>query len=156
MSDTVHGLERYDHGLQHFLKQNRFSAVYVVGHNAEGFPVKIGIAEDLKCRMGSIQTGNWMPLTLFGHWWTAGSPLSRRVETACHDFFTQAGRQVRGEWFDVKPDVAIKAIEKMAAGMGIELMSHDHMIARTKRNARVGGLKLQREQEYKHARSYTP
>lgn len=156
MSESVHGLERYDHGLQYYLKRNRFCAVYAVGHDVAGYPVKIGMAEDIKNRLGSLQTSNWLQLTLFGHWWTAGAPLARRVEKSCHEFFTKAGRHVQGEWFDIKPDVAVLAIEKMAASMGIELMTQEHMVARTKRNAHVGGVKLHREQEMKHARSYTP
>lgn len=157
MNATVHGLERYDHGLLHYLKQNRYSAVYVVGHeDGPPHPVKIGIAEDLKSRMGSIQTGNWLPLKLFGHWWTAGTPLSRRVEKACHEFFIEAGRQVRGEWFDVRPEVAVKAIENMAASLKIELMTQDHMIARTKRNAGKGYIGLYNEQQAKHAARYVP
>lgn len=86
--------------------------VYVIG--AEDGPQKIGIASDPENRLTIFQTGNPAALKV-----SAALPISRdkafAVESYAHRLL--AHKRVRGEWFNVSPADAAKAVRMAFAAV---------------------------------------
>lgn len=85
----------------------RPTSVYII--ECAGY-TKIGVAVDPFRRLAGINTGAPVPAVLYG---------SRQFETrlTAHEIESRLHRQFRalrtnGEWFDLKPDVALMALRK--------------------------------------------
>lgn len=84
--------------------------IYIIG--VSSCPVKIGVADDVEYRLSTLQVG--CPDELVLH---HAVPVAHRhalsIEAAVHVELKAQHR--RGEWFDVESDVALLAVERIAA-----------------------------------------
>lgn len=74
--------------------------------------MKIGVAKDPQKRIYELQISSPEPLRLH-HQVRTPEHLVKRIESAAHRELR--GKQRRGEWFDVTPDVAAEVVERVAA-----------------------------------------
>lgn len=84
--------------------------LYVVQAGGRGGPVKLGIAAYPEYRLVELQVGNHLELKLL-HAVTGG----RELERALHKELV--GSRLRGEWFNVTPEV-VAAIQRVLAEPG--------------------------------------
>lgn len=103
-------------------------SVYVIT-TITGNPVKIGIAENPPKRFAGLQSGNWIELVRVEHWWMAGKPLSERVEKLAMKKLTDAGKHIRGEWFNCTPEEARAAVIGSISDLGFEAFSEAEITA---------------------------
>lgn len=111
--------------------------VYVMGIDEDG-PVKIGISSDIARRVLSLQTGNPMPIRVFGLRLAMPMviPAGRMVniplhlkhgasalENHIHLELTKMGLRMMGEWFDISSVEAIHVIEKCASQVRLRAIS---------------------------------
>ena len=86
--------------------------------------VKIGITTNLDARLAQLRTGSAFPLDYV---FTAPAPFNSldtdayAIEQRAHALL--ARNRVRGEWFDVSPELAIAAVMGAAAQIGKSLTS---------------------------------
>lgn len=102
------------------------TCVYLVGPRDAG-PVKVGLAKDLKSRLGSIQTSNWTEIFILGVAWFRGRKLAARTESEAHRILDKDSKRIRGEWFDVDAGRAMNAIEIAANNLKIETYTDEQM-----------------------------
>lgn len=86
--------------------------VYVLG--PEDGPQKVGVSNDLRRRLVSIQNGNHLDLCI-----AAAFPVqrseARMVEKFAHRLLWEF--KIRGEWFDVTPEQAAAAVMRAVAAL---------------------------------------
>jgi hypothetical protein len=80
---------------------SRGGFVYFVQMDAPGFPTKIGIAQDIRQRLQTIQTHCPYRVTLVAYCWKDNA---KQEEGRLHRRFTAV--RMRGEWFAFKPELA--------------------------------------------------
>lgn len=86
--------------------------VYVIGFNEPGI-VKIGSATSIGCRLTSLQSGNPFELIVRAAVSVYDiEPIS--VEMKAHKLAAKVGRKIRGEWFDIDEDDALRCIIEAA------------------------------------------
>ena len=93
------------------------SFVYVISDAAGR--TKIGISGDPAARLNQIRTGNTEPLDFA--FIAACDGDSRQIERVAHRAL--AGQRIAGEWFAVKPSVAIAAVVTAAQQLNINICS---------------------------------
>jgi DNA-binding XRE family transcriptional regulator len=74
-------------------------------------PQKIGVAQHLKYRLNELQTANGLQLVV------AGSIEVERAQAVLVEHYAHyllRASRLRGEWFDVSPDIAVEAIQEAA------------------------------------------
>ena len=76
--------------------------VYVIRMSCSVGFVKIGISNDVKRRVASIQTSNPYNLEVVRLWGPFSHEYARRLEQRLHSAFDDRGG--RGEWFSVDPE----------------------------------------------------
>lgn len=81
-------------------------AIYVIGPNVG--PQKIGIARDPSARLAAMQTGCPFTLRIQSVTYVASEDSARRVERVAHRLLKK--HRQRGEWFNVTPGEAERAI----------------------------------------------
>jgi hypothetical protein len=81
--------------------------VALVQGGIESAPIKIGITQNLKGRLTSLQTGCPYRLSLH-EWWELETHLEE-IEAGVHEMFEKD--RMSGEWFNIKPDLARCFIE---------------------------------------------
>jgi hypothetical protein len=88
--------------------------VYVIG--TPSGPFKIGVATDLKARLGSIQTGSHSRISVI---YAAVVPKSQAyaVETHAHEQLKSV--RLSGEWFNTSAEIAQKTVSKAAKSVDI-------------------------------------
>ncbi len=103
-------------GFEEFVARQAFHTVYLVTPEADGAPVKVGVAANPYDRLSSHQVSNFIPLRLHRFWWVAGRQIALRIET----FFKQHHRSrcVRGEWFHLSLAEAEAFVEGVIVGLG--------------------------------------
>lgn len=87
-------------------------SVYIIGISDN--PVKVGVADDVGCRLASLQVGCPEELRVFASFpypWT----VAAHVEAGAHQMLRQSHR--RGEWFNVTSQEAAKAVERVSDGV---------------------------------------
>jgi len=84
--------------------------LYVIGPD-KGFPVKIGYAKNLAHRLKGIQSSHWETLTVHERFYTNNKGEAIKLEKLAHKRL--ADRKIRGEWFSLFADDAIKEIEEL-------------------------------------------
>lgn len=84
--------------------------IYVIAENYSNF-IKIGVAENVRSRVNSLQTGNPRPLTARYSRLMPCKRSARYLERKMHALLRE--RRVGGEWFDYSYHDAIVALEDM-------------------------------------------
>lgn len=95
------------------------TAVYVVSH--PGGPTKVGIAKDVHKRFISLCHATWCELRLHAYGWTMGRPVAELIEADVILRLTEAGKRVRGEWFNIEPDEMHAVVRECAKARGFNL-----------------------------------
>ena len=113
-------------GFEEFVARQGFHTVYLVIPEADGIPVKVGIAANPFDRFSSHQVSNFIPLKLHRFWWVAGRRIALRIETAFKDHHRQ--QCVRGEWFSLSLAEAEASIEAAISRLGTWGVSDDEML----------------------------
>jgi len=88
---------------------NEITSVYVIGRR--GGPCKVGVSTDPMKRLASVQTGCAIPVEVWGYCTFSSRFVARRFERAAHKAMSE--RRMSGEWFNVEPEEAIRAIESV-------------------------------------------
>jgi T5orf172 domain len=90
--------------------QPKGSAVYVM---ASKLGVKIGISDDPDQRLGQVQTGHPVKVTLFKVIWFFTREEASFVERTVHDLLKLRGAHTSGEWFKTGEVAAESAVSKV-------------------------------------------
>jgi hypothetical protein len=77
-------------------------------------------------RFANLQNAHFETLRLYRFWWLAGLPISSRIERAFKKRF--APRMIRGEWFDIPPQIAEEFVEASIRSIGTWGIGQDDMI----------------------------
>lgn len=120
---------RVPHGLGEFAARLRYCACYVAAPGTLS-PSKIGIATDLSKRLSGIQTAHWQDIYLYWVMWFPGQPVAARVEKRAMEALAAAGKKIRGEWFDVAPEVAIEYLRQAARDLKLEWFTEKERLRR--------------------------
>lgn len=112
---------------------NHVAIVYVIAPTC-GYPCKVGYTENIEVRLASLQTGCWEPLTIHG--FRVGIEKSGGVERgdvfaallrgaqsleyAAHETLKECDVWIRGEWFDVTAEDALRVIDKCGARKNVQ------------------------------------
>lgn len=75
----------------------------------EPMSIKIGYSCDVARRIGQLQTGNPIELTLMGEIRTSGESEDRRIESVLQKRFLSS--QIRNEWFAIYPGDVIDGLK---------------------------------------------
>ena len=86
-------------GYIYFIKDN-------LGH------IKIGVAQNVKTRLSSLQTANPMQLELYQVFKVENINVAHRIEQRLHSHFRDY--RIKGEWFDEKPIIDFLNQKKVA------------------------------------------
>lgn len=103
------------------------TAIYAMGPKAER-PIKIGIASDIYTRFLNLQGAHWDPLWVHYLVWCQGPLVATRIEKEAHTIL--AKNKIRGEWFDITPQLACDTIHVAAERLSLKLFTHRSMIER--------------------------
>jgi hypothetical protein len=129
-TDPAFGLPffRRQADLAQFRRMN-MACVYALGP-VSGRPVKVSWAGNPKARLKETQTDNWHELRMHELLWTPGRVLAHRLEAEIKAILDKAGRNLRGEWYDVTADLVRPAFQIGRERAGIDVFTHDEMIER--------------------------
>jgi len=111
-------------GFRDYIRSNGFHTVYLL-KPVQGIPVKIGISEDPLRRIATIQASHFDELVFHRFWWLPGLAVAARIESAFKSSFSQYN--VRGEWFDMKPETAEEQVEAAIKGLNIWSLTQSEM-----------------------------
>lgn len=75
---------------------------------------KIGITQDVKNRVSTLQTGNAEDISLETVFSVVNEESARLIERKCHDALKFADAHVRGEWFLINAQLAKSIIRATA------------------------------------------
>ena len=97
----------------------RTRCIYII--KAESGPVKIGIAGNVRTRLGQLQNASAYPLEVIyaAQVGRDAEPLERRVHRVLE------AERMAGEWFNVMPELAIRTVLTAADEMGLTLADID-------------------------------
>lgn len=101
---------------------NQNALCYVVTPGKRG-PCKLGVTYTLQERINTLQCGNWVELRAHAALWFATMKEAQAVERAAMQLLTRRDAWLRGEWFNVVPDVAHLALVESATTLGIEILN---------------------------------
>jgi len=88
--------------------------VYIITTD-KNWPTKIGVAFDCKRRLYQLQTANWAKLRVYSARAARNWGDARKIESKAHAMLIADGRRLRGEWFDIAPEVARHFVVTAAA-----------------------------------------
>lgn len=71
-----------------------------------------------------MQTSHWRLLQITEYRWCENEQDAKAVEKLVHEHFREQGKCLNGEWFDVRPDEALEAVEWVALAQGIAVNKH--------------------------------
>ena len=92
--------------------------VYIISNDENSF-VKIGVAKDVEKRLKQLQTGSWSTLSVRYKSMVCSNAFS--IEKAVHS--KVSADRVRGEWYDIAVDEAIRLIEEENVSLETPLMT---------------------------------
>jgi hypothetical protein len=99
-----------------------FCGIYVVTPD-NLWPSKVGISTNPTRRLISLQCACWKPLQISEYRYCDTQEAARAVEARVHGMLDESGLGLSGEWFDLRPDKALDAIEFAASVLGVEIRS---------------------------------
>lgn len=73
-------------------------------------PVKIGITDNVRTRLASVQTGSHVRLEALAVFNTPNRDIARRMEGSLHQLYAE--HRLEGEWFSIDP---VEALERVCA-----------------------------------------
>lgn len=97
-----------------------YCGVYVVTTDAL-WPCKIGVSTNPVKRLNALQTAHWRPLQITGYRYCETFKEARAIEKATHERLKGEHKDLMGEWFDVRADAALEAMEWVALEMSVDL-----------------------------------
>lgn len=100
-----------------------YCGVYVITTDSL-YPCKIGISINPIKRLANLQTSHWRPLQISGYRWCESQADAVKVEAKAHDILTDEGKALLGEWFDVRVEKAVEAMEWAALTLNVALNKH--------------------------------
>lgn len=90
--------------------------VYVIAEEGSESPIKIGVADDSRTRAVTLQSGNYRLLEVRAEFTMSSRRLAYQIERMAHRHFAEFS--IRGEWFDVDDETAIKMLRN-CSGRGM-------------------------------------
>lgn len=99
-----------------------FCGVYVISPDSLT-PCKVGVSKNAMKRIIDLQIAHWRPIQVSEYRWCKSVADAVKVEKQTHVILREAGRELMGEWFDVRPKAALEAMEWAALTLNIELRS---------------------------------
>lgn len=96
--------------------------VYVIGPEG-GHPCKIGYAANLWGRLYDLQVSHWERIVIHHCGYCFDKAAAADIERAAHRILED--KALRGEWFDVTPAQAIKAVTIAAKAVGADFVIAD-------------------------------
>lgn len=90
------------------------SFVYVIAPENHG-PAKIGVADNPKARLASLQTGSPVKLRLIDAIPLPSRRGAHQIESLMHSIYE--GCRLHGEWFDTNPEDCARFIRRNAPTM---------------------------------------
>ncbi len=99
-------------------------AVYLItvaGHR----PTKIGIAIDPSRRRDRIQCGHWMDVILDEQFFVEDKTAAYAIEYKVHQLLKR--KQIKGEWFNVRPYEASAAVRRVLQDTGYDLSQYQFL-----------------------------
>lgn len=105
-------LAEYAPWVMKFIKQRQLACVYVISYQ-DGRPSKIGYAQDISTRFSTIQMSNVHQLSIEHILWTPSFQVAKIIEQSAQ--LQLHNLRIRGEWFDVHAEIAVKVIQEAAS-----------------------------------------
>lgn len=105
------------------------TAVYVIGPQS-GPPLKIGFSRRLAIRLTELQVASHEALRFHLVCWLPSKEAATSLEHRCHRILTEAGRHIRGEWFNVDAASAAKVIDRASIDVDCQLVPHKDLVRR--------------------------
>ncbi len=96
----------------------QYCGVYVITTDSL-YPCKIGISQNPAKRVASLQTAHWRQVQITEYRWCNNVCEAKKIEAAAHNHLS--GKKLLGEWFDVRPQEALEAIEWASVMENIEV-----------------------------------
>jgi hypothetical protein len=78
-----------------------YCSVYIISPDNH-WPCKIGISVNPRVRVCQIQTSCWRPLKVDLSVYCASTVEAKKLESAIHSELCADGKQLSGEWFDIR------------------------------------------------------
>lgn len=110
-------------------ERGQLDSVYVICPEGKT-PCKIGRARAPGRRLSNLQIGHWQELNLFYIGYVYGRNVSEMLEAAVHAFLKKNDRHIRGEWFDIRAEVASQIIAMVAKQHGIDVFIKNEEVER--------------------------
>lgn len=100
-----------------------YCGIYIVTTDSR-YPCKIGISQNPAKRLASLQTSHWRLLQISEYRWCGNEKEAKQVEQAVHERLKEQEKLLHGEWFDIRPEEAVEAIEWVGLIEGIAVNKH--------------------------------
>jgi hypothetical protein len=100
-----------------------YCGVYVITTDSL-YPCKIGLSQNPVKRLASLQTAHWRPIQISGYRWCESQADALKVEQEAHRILEANGKELLGEWFDIRVEAAVEAMEFAALTVGVALNNH--------------------------------
>jgi len=96
----------------------RWPGVYVMASEGGG-SIKVGHSKNPVRRLNDLQVSNQDTLRVF---WVlrAKGDGAKKIERAFHNAARKTPHHLRGEWYCIKPEIAVSVIKKIAIKLNIE------------------------------------
>lgn len=126
------------HKIKKYIKDRGYYGLYVVailpdGEDGPASPIKIGISDDPITRLSALQMGSFFKLVVYQHWWLAGKLVAVNVERAFKDKYREFN--IRGEWFDLEPNEAVKLAAQQLSDIGPRFYTEASLIEKMRKEA---------------------
>ncbi len=124
---------RRPHRFKQYTKDHGYYSLYLIAIKSDGkicSPVKIGIADDPVRRLSGMQKDNFLKLVIYAHWWVAGRIVAARAEKNFK--VKHRGQNIRGEWFDMEPDEAVRLAGREISDIGAAVFTEEELIEKMK------------------------
>ena len=108
-------------------------AILPEGEEEPSSPIKIGICDDPLSRLGNLQVGNFFELVMHQHWWLVGKPVAVLVESAFKEKYKESN--IRGEWFDMEPDEAVRKAARELSEIGPRFHTETTLVEEMRKSA---------------------
>lgn len=106
-----------------------FACTYAAGP-LSGRPLRVGWTATPSGRFDELQQAHWRELKIHEIVWTPGKPLAQRLDDEVRRLLTQAGRHMRGHWFDVPVEMIVPTFQVATDNLKIPTFTHDTMLQR--------------------------
>jgi hypothetical protein len=97
-----------------------YCGIYVITTDAM-WPCKIGISQNPIKRLNALQIAHWRPLQISGYFYLPNMHEAKKLETATHRRVKGLGKNLSGEWFDMRVPEAIEHIQWAALELNSDI-----------------------------------